>query len=129
MIEVPSLILIGIYWILVGLIFFLLWNFRDYLTSKPPGYQTLLDGANIHLIEYLSSFVFIFDMMSVIYELSCHEINENVADLISWILLTQQQVFYYQFLICGIVRLSIVMNWNSPINDEKGQCLNCTTRI
>ena len=119
--EVLSVFLIAIYCILALLTFFFLCNFRDYLKNKPPGCQTLLDGANIHLIEYLSAAVFVFHTMAVLFTLSNNAVNKVLADLLAWLLLTDQQIFYYQFLICGVVRLSIVLHWNSPINDEKGE--------
>jgi len=111
--------LIILYWILVGLIYFLLWNFRDYLKNKPPGSQTLLDGANIQLIEYFFISVSIFNTVGVSLAVSDNEINETVAEILAWSILINQQLFYYQLLTCGLVRLFIVLNWPQPISDEK----------
>ena len=111
--------LIGFYWILLSLILFFLRNFRGYLKRKPPGFQTLLDGANVHLLEYLGLAVSIFDVIAVSIEIFNHQVNQILAETLAWILLLDQQLFYYQLLLCGLIRLMIVLRWNPGISDEK----------
>ena len=111
--------LIGFYWILLSLILFFLRNFRGYLKRKPPGFQTLLDGANVHLLEYLGLAVSIFDVIAVSIEIFNHQVTQVLAETLTWILLLDQQLFYYQLLLCGLIRLMIVLRWNPGISDEK----------
>ena len=114
-----SLIIIALYWILASLTLFLLRNFRAYLKRKPPGFQTILDGANIQLLEYLFLCVVIFHLIGVSTEVFQGKVPQVWAEIISWILLTDQQLFYYQLLLCGIIRLSVVLKWNHVVCDEK----------
>ena len=100
--------------LLLGITLFLLWNIIRYLRSKPPGHQTLLDGAYIHLFEYLGLLNLIFTIIATTFELSDHQVNPIAAQLICWFLLTAQQLFYYQLLICAVIRLFLVLNYQIP---------------
>ena len=106
--------LIGFYWILLSLILFFLRNFRGYLKRKPPGFQTLLDGANVHLLEYLGLAVSIFDVIAVSIEIFNHQVNQILAETLAWILLLDQQLFYSR---PAIVLLSIAALWTNKAND------------
>ena len=117
--EPQAFTLIGYYWFCLSVSLFFLYNFRGYLKRKPTGFQTLLDGANIHLLEYLGLAVSIHDVIAVSLEIFNHQVNQIWAEIIAWILLLGQQLFYYQLLLCGIIRLMVVLGWNPGISDEK----------
>ena len=117
--EPQAFTLIGYYWFCLSVSLFFLYNFRGYLKRKPPGFQTLLDGANIHLLEYLGLAVSIHDVLAGSLEIFNHQVNQIWAENIVWILLLNQQLFYCQLPLCGIIRLMIVLGWNPEICDEK----------
>jgi len=96
----------------LSLTLFLLWNFNYYLRCKPPGHQTLLDFAYIQLFEYLGLMNTIFTIIGFSYYVFDGQIHPILAGIIAWSLLFLQQLFYYQLLICAIIRLSIVLNYN-----------------
>ena len=78
--EPQALILIGYYWFFLSFSLFLLCDFRGYLKRKPPGFQTLLDGANIHLLEYLGLAVSIHDVLAGSLEIFNHQVNQIWAE-------------------------------------------------
>ena len=98
--------------ICLSLTLFLLWNFNYYLRCKPPGHQTLLDFAYIQLFEYLGLMNTIFTIICFSYYGFDGQVHPILAGIIAWSLLIVQQLFYYQLLICAIIRLSIVLNYN-----------------
>ena len=105
-------ITICIQWISLSLTVFLLWNFKSYLQGKPPGNQTLLDFAYIQLFEYLATMNMIFTIICTAFYIFNGQVYPILAEIIAWSLLISQQLFYYQLLICAVIRLGIVLHFN-----------------
>jgi len=101
-------------WILLIFILFLLWNFCHYLQNKPLGYQSLLDGANVHFFQYMALAIIMINLISFSFEVADHQINKVWAETLSWTFLWVQQMFFYQLLVCALIRLSLVLNYQSP---------------
>ena len=101
--------------ILVSLLWFLLWNIKEYLASKPPNQQTLLDGANNQLFDYIGLLNLLFITISICYEISNHQVNPGLAYILASIVLWMIQIFCYQILICAIIRLGIVLGFELPL--------------
>ena len=104
--------------ILLIFILVLLWHFCAYLEMKPLGNQSLLDGANKQFFQYMALTILTIHFISFSYEVSGHEMNEVLAKFLAWYFLGIQQIFFYQLLICALIRLSIVLNIEIKIADE-----------
>ena len=96
----------------------LLWHICNYLTKKPLGQQSLLDGANKQFFQYMALTIIAIHFISFSYELSGHEMNEYLAKFLAWVFLGIQQLFFYQLLICALIRLSVVLNKEISISDD-----------